>query len=823
MRAVTPRLLRGVIPLLTLACGSSGEPLAVPDTTQTVVSAYGGVLAVVGRDDLSPARAFGVDEAVRVYLYPEAPEALFSGLVPDGFAPPGVLSELIPATDEAFAWVPAVQAWAPLGMSDERPQVVARAVRCAAAGGCVLASGRCERPCPARPEPALPMAPQPVSPPRLRPCPAEWREVVLADGVEACEAPALPVAEACSGPRRTRRSDGACVDVGAPCADASQRVPPGRGPAQVVAPGRLDAALEASAEDAVLLLGGGEWTLSRPLLGRRLLLGRCAAETRVRGLLDARGDVGVAGVALAGAPGETTVAVAPGARLVLDGVVVEASALHAVRVDGGQLRVRDAALRGGARAALALAGTSSVTLREVAVDDDAGAGVWAEAGAQLQATEVRVRVGAEPAVFSQDATLTLDRVDVVHGGPMALHLTASRVRALGLRVTGGSGADGRAVVLDGATTATLSASAVLDVAGRAIYAEHSTLRLEDVWVHDAQEALVTADVALVWRRVRMDRLRGGGVQVVEGRLEAEDSWVDSSQADPTKAVLRLDGPCTLTRTAVRASGEPSAIVALTKGGVLRDLGVESVPSGGGAPAGLLQTQGGVRLERALFRGKFNVAVSISSVSALPDNFGSIEMADVTVSATVGRNAVYIGPCNDVTLDRLRVEGRSRIAVALEAESRCAIARTVRDVYVRGSDALGFTATGQLNLHRADIAGAGLRIRGAETIAAELPVRVVIEDLRVDVGDGRMAALTFAHRTARLNVERFSLEGRVGVDLITEELLSFDEDPSLRVRLAEGRITAVTAGLQLLRAAVRPGMLDELLSGVDVRTFLIVEP
>ena len=113
--------------------------------------------------------------------------------------------------------------------------------------------------------------------------------------------------------------------------------------------------------------------------------------------------------------------------------------------------------------------------------------------------------------------------------------------------------------------------------------------------------------------------------------------------------------------------------------------------------------------------------------------------------------------------------------------------------------------------------------GNETIAAELPVRIALEDVRVDVGEGRMAALTFAHRTARLTIDRFSLKGRVGVDLITEELLSFDEDPTLRVRLSEGRIIAGAAGLQLLRAAVRPGVLDELLSGVDVRTFLIVEP
>lgn len=823
MRAVTARLLWGVAWLLVLACGSRGEPLAVPATTNTVVSAYGSGLVVEGRDVLSPARAFGVDEAVRVYLYPEAPEVLFAGVVPDSPAPPGALSELIPATNEAFAWVPSTQAWVPLGVGDERPQVVARAVRCAAAGGCVLASGRCQAPCPARPEPAAPVPPQPVAPPRFRPCPAEWREVELPEGVEGCEAPAQPVAAACSGPRRTRRADGACVDVGAPCADASLRVPPGRGPAQVVAPGRLDAALAASADDAVLLLGGGEWTLSSPLLGRRLLLGRCAAETYVRGVLDARGDVGVSGLTLAGAVADTTVTVAPGARLELAGVVVEGSAAHAVRVEGGQLRVRDGALRGGAVATLALVGTSSSTLRDVAVDADAGMAVSTSAGAQLGAAEVWLRAGREPALRSHDTTVVLDHVDVVHGGMTALHLTTSRLRAVGLRVTGGAGPDGRAVVLDTTSTATLSASAVVGVAGHAIHAEHSALRLEDLWVHEADQALMATSVALVWRRARLDGLREGGVQVIAGSLDAEDSWVESRQAGRTEAVLRLDGPSTMTRTVVSASGEPSALVAVTKGGVLRDLRVESAPSGTSAPTGLLQTQGSVRLERALFRGTFNVGVSLSSVSSLPDNFGSISMADVTVTATAGRNAIYIGPCNDVTLDRVRVDGRSRVAVALEAESRCMIARTVRDLYVRGADTLGLTATGQLNLQRADIAGAGLRIRGAETIAAELPVRVAIEDLRVDAGDGRMSALTLAHRTARLTVERFSLEGRVGVDLITEELLSFDEDPSLRVRLSEGRITAVTAGLQLLRAAVRPGMLDELLSGVDVRTFLVVEP
>jgi hypothetical protein len=823
MRAVTPRLLCWLMPLATLACGSRGEPLAVPETTNTVVSAYGAALAIEGRDDLSPARAFGVDEAVRVYLYPEDPEALFFGVVPEGLAPPGALSELIPATDAAFAWVPAAQAWVPLAVGDERPQVEARAVRCAAAGGCVLASGLCQRPCPPRPEPAAPIAPQPVAPPRFRPCPAEWREVELADGVEGCEAPALPLVPACSGPRRTRRVDGACVDVGAPCADASLRVPPGRGPAQVVAPGRLDAVLEASAEDAVLVLGGGEWTLSRPLLGRRLLLGRCAAETRVRGLVDARGDVGVSGLTLAGAPGDTTVAVASGARLALDGVVVEGSGAHAVRVDGGQLRARDAALRGGALATLALVGTSSVTLREVAVDGDAGAAVRSEAGAHFHVAEARLTAGAEAALISHDTTVVLDHVDVVHGGMTALHLTTSRLRAVGLRVTGGASTDGRAVFLEGATTATLSASAVIDVAGRAVHAEHSTLRLEDFWVHDAVDAVATVAVDLVLRRVRMDGLRGGPLHVVEGRLASEDLWLAYALTDPTRAAIRLDGSSALARTVVWASGEPSAIVALTKGGILHDLRLESPAGAGSSPPGLLQTQGSVRLERASFRGAFSAAISLSSASSSPDSFGAIEMSDVTVSATVGRNAVYVGPCNDVTLDRVSVEGRSQIAVALEAESRCTIARTVRDLRVRGAESLGLTATGQLQLQRLDIVGSAMRVRGSETIAAELPVRIALEDVRVDVGEGRMAAMTFAHRTARLTIDRFSLKGRIGVDLITEELLSFDEDPTLRVRLSEGRIIAGAAGLQLLRAAVRPGVLDELLSGVDVRTFLIVEP
>jgi hypothetical protein len=822
MRAV--RLSLRLLPLsllpLVVACGSRGEPLAVSAEIDTVVSVSGSALAIEGREVLSPARAFGVDEAVRVYLYPEAPAVLFSGVLPEALAPAGALSELLPATDEAFAWVPAAQAWTPLGVGDERPQVVARAVRCAALGGCVVASGTCQAPCPARPEPAAPVAPQDVRPPQLRPCPPLWREVVLADGVEACDAPQLPVVSPCSGARRTRRVDGTCVEIGVSCADPSARVPPGRGRALSVAPGQLDAVLDASGEDDVLLLGAGEWTLSRPLLGRRLLLGRCAAQTRVRGLIDARGDVAVDGVSLVGSAGDTTVLVAPGARLGLEGVLVEASGADAVRVEG-QLRFRDGVVRGGTRAALTLVGTSSVSLRAAAVENDIGAGLRLEAGAQLRASDVWLRVGAELAVRSEGAAVQLDGVDVLHGGPMALHVTGSRLQATGLRVTGGSSEDGRAVMLDGATTATLSASAVIGVAGPAVYAEHSTLRLEDFWVHDATDAVATVAVDLELRRVRMDGLRGGPLHVVEGRLASEDLWLEYALTDPTRAAIRLDGSSALTRTVVWASGEPSAIIALTKGGVLRDLRLES--PAGASPPGLLQTQGSVRLERASFRGAYSVAISLSSVAALPENFGSIELVDVTVSATVGRNAIYIGPCNDVTLERVSVEGRSQVAVALEAESRCVLGRTVRDLRIRGAETLGFTATGQLALQRLDVGGAAIRIRGAETIAAELPVRVELEDVRVDVGEGRMAALTFAHRTARLTVDRFSLRGRVGVDLNTEELLSFDEDPSLRVRLSEGRIVASAAGLQVRRAAVRPGMLDELLSGVDVRTFVVVEP
>lgn len=822
MRAV--RLMPRLMPLsmlsVVVACGSRGEPLAVSADIDTVVSAYGSALAIEGREVLSPARAFGVDEAVRVYLYPQAPAALFFGVLPEGLAPAGALSEPLPATDEAFAWVPAVQAWTPLSASDERPHVVARAVRCAAQSGCVVASGACEVPCPARPEPAAPVAPQAVRPPQLRPCPPLWREVVMADGVEACEAPEVPLASPCSGPRRTRRVDGMCVEVGAPCADPSLRVPPGRGRGLVVAPGQLDAALDTSADDDVLLLGAGEWTLSRPLLGRRLLLGRCAAQTRVRGLVDARGDVGVDGLTLAGSAGDTTVFVAPGARLGLEGVVVEAAGAHAVRVEGGQLRLRDGAIRGGTRAALELVGTSSVSLGAASLDNDLGAGLRLEAGAQLHATDVRLRVGAELAVRSEGAAIQLDRVDVLHGGPMALHLTASSLRATGLRVTGGSIEGGRALVLDGATTATLSASAVLGVVGRAVHAERAALVLEDVWVHDAVEAVVGVEAVLALRRVRLDGLRGVAIQTLEGRLTAHDLWVHSTLADPTLSVMPLNGPCDLTRTVVWATGTPAAIVALTRGGVLRDLRVEGPPESSAPPTGILQTQGAVRLERALLRGSLSFALALGRT---PDAVGSIDITDLTISATVARNAIYLGACYTMTLERASVEGRSRVAVAFDADSLCLADRVVGDLRVRGAADLGLSAAGPLRLQRLDIEGSAVRIRGTETFSAEFPVRVALEDVRVDVRDGRAAALTFTHRTARLTVDRFSLAGRVGVDLTVDELLSFDDDPSLRVRLSEGRITAGAAGLQLRRSAVWPGLLDELLSGVDVRTFLVVEP
>ena len=61
-------------------------------------------------------------------------------------------------------------------------------------------------------------------------------------------------------------------------------------------------------------------------------------------------------------------------------------------------------------------GTSSVSLGAASLDNDLGAGLRLEAGAQLHATDVRLRVGAELAVRSEGAAIQLDRVDVLHGG-----------------------------------------------------------------------------------------------------------------------------------------------------------------------------------------------------------------------------------------------------------------------------------------------------------------------------------------------------------------------------------------------------------------------
>ncbi len=359
-----------------------------------------------------------------------------------------------------------------------------------------------------------PAPPAPPEAPHMTPCPAGWHPA----GEPAwahCEPWPAGLPSCPSGQRRVAGDD-ACTPIDAPCGrgdfpdvsgDPVLYVRPGGGTGTGTrdAPfARLRDAAAVARSGATIALARGTYRESQiEIPGGVSIVGACAAETHVGGIIVTRPGVSLSRVTLGG-EGRIGAQAMAGGELHVSRVHVEDATLAAFTAQGGSLVLEDVSIgrvvspdsRALSYGVLALEG-GTVELDRVWIDGPES-GVNVSAG-RFEARDLTVR-GARPrsgAVSgSLGATLFLERTLIEGSHGQSLLTNGAPVTSSWLLVRDGDPAAmgvGNTDIVVSEADATLDHVAVIDGSGGAIdFIEDLDATLEDFVIHDRPDLTIDA-------------------------------------------------------------------------------------------------------------------------------------------------------------------------------------------------------------------------------------------------------------------------------------------------------------------------------------------
>ncbi len=776
--------------LALAACGPDVAPLTMPDAIRSIILERGEALQLIDRAG-SPAHPLAPGEDARALLYAAPLEALFGNALPTGRAAPDEpLSEAVPTPDATWSYSADEGAWRP-STPEPLPVVSHLALRCQAAGGCLVA-GACSRPCPSPTQPAQPTPPDPPRPLERASCPAGWTAVDHAPGVPGCAPPPLPAARACPG-ATAPSADGGCAPVGTACDAYAAWVPPGR-PVVMVVPGDLARAAAESAADAVLVLSPGTWSFDGRLQDDRLLLGACASGTTLRGRVSVRGRAAIANLTLV-TEQNSAIDVQRDGDVTLRGVVIESARGYGVTVEAATLRADQLVIRGSTTSGVILGNGSRGELRGVVVDGGAGYGVnVVRSRAWLHDLHVRglraTPSGVGAGLLVASASVTLSRGDFDDNAGGGILTDGSSLAVDGLRVRGGLDATGLFLRLG--STASVSAASFEGLGGTAIRVDGgSRASLVDVSVDGAHRgAEVDTNSALTMTRAHLRRTIEEGVLAEAGPATLHDLVASELYPDARdrRAALVL-GPGSSLRHGYLRLGQGTGVA--LDAAAMRDVTlVGSMASTTERTAcGVSVGGGGGGIERVRLLGWFEHGIEARDAAVR-----TVGLVDVDIDAVVMGDALRVRGCSALDGERVRIGGTPASAVQLgQQEEPCAAAHRLKDLTLSGFTKKGLELVGPatLTLEKASIRGEGSSI----VLGGSLPA-ADISDLRAE----HVSAT--AGDAVKLELTRFELAGAdFGVTLEAPDVSGS--------ALTHGRITG--NGLQV-RAS--PSAREVLRAGLD---------
>lgn len=477
---------------------------------------------------------------------------------------------------------------------------------CLDRGGCLAdaAASLCKLPCTSTVTAPVITPPEPAAAPRIASCPAGWTE--RREGTLRCE----PAGRVC-GPDALRLPSG-CAAL-APCAgEWPVDLPPGVTVAYVShragpegtgtrdSPFRsLATAIASAAPGTILALSDGAFPGPLRLQAELQLWGACADRTVIQSpavgpSIEVSAAVILRGLRVAG--GAPAMAVARGATVELEGVVIDGAGGVGIDLDGGRVRATVSAIRGSAGAAirgegsLELSGlevsrtsSSGIELRsgEVALDDVAVLGEERAAGTGLMLRAVTgaldhvwISGGArEGLVIESSPGLVLRDALIERTGWSGVHAQSSTVRIERTRIAGsisaalalvqGSTVEVEDVIVDGVPSipddtpigknggfAVLLLDSALDLRRfEANRYDHEGLRIEgasNVWLEDVRltdanvpvgyggTGLTTNGGTVLGTRLEVKRALSSAVRVNAGRTELSDLVLHDVIAEPAQ-------------------------------------------------------------------------------------------------------------------------------------------------------------------------------------------------------------------------------------------------------------------------------------------------